>query len=194
VVFRGPVRWTIRRRPATNGDAIINKIDLQLDDPAVQNSAVYEAEQADLNGATADYRPQGQSGAGTADIRRGQNVTFWVDSTSDGYSDLAFRYKDAGAAGVTVNGLSLGGGLDGARGGNWSTRTDRVYLSAGINKVVVTGYGGEVTLDKLTVTPVQAPQPDVATYQAEGGTLTGTAQVSNAYDMVRDNDRGTVVT
>jgi hypothetical protein len=31
---------------ATNGDAIINKIDLQLDDPAVQNPVVYEAEQA----------------------------------------------------------------------------------------------------------------------------------------------------
>src|ERR1700751_1277314 len=145
-VFRGPERWTIRHRPATNGDAIINKIDLHLDDPAVQNSAVYEAEQADLNGATADHRPPGQSGAGTADIRRGQNVTFWVDSTSDGYSDLAFRYKDAGAAGVTVNGLSLGGGLDGARGGRWSTRTDRGYLSAGINKGVVTGDWGEVTL------------------------------------------------
>ena len=41
---------------ATNGDAIINKIDLQLDDPAVQNSVVYEAEQATLNGATRTTR------------------------------------------------------------------------------------------------------------------------------------------
>ena len=38
---------------ATNGDAIINKIDLQLDDPAVQDSAGYEAEQAELAGAPA---------------------------------------------------------------------------------------------------------------------------------------------
>ena len=168
---------------ATNGDAIINKIDLQLDDPAVQNSVIYEAEQADLNGATADYRPQGQSGAGAADISHGQNVTFWVYSASDGYSDLAFRYKNSGAAGVTVNGLPLSLGLDGGRGGNWSTQTARVYVSAGINKVVVAGDGGEVTLDKLTVTPVQAAQPGVATYQAEDGALTGTAQVSNAYSQ-----------
>jgi hypothetical protein len=168
---------------ATDGDAIINKIDLQLDDPAVQNSVIYEAEQADLNGATADYRPQGQSGAGAADIRHGQDVTFWVYSANDGYSDLAFRYKDGGAARVTVNTLPLDGRLDGASQRNWSTRTDRVYLSAGINKVVVTGGGGEVTLDKLTVTPVLPPQPDVATYQAEDGTLTGTAQVSNAYSQ-----------
>jgi hypothetical protein len=60
---------------ATHGDAIINKIDLQLDDPAVQDSASYEAEQASLDGATTDYRPQGQSGAGAADIRRGQSAT-----------------------------------------------------------------------------------------------------------------------
>jgi hypothetical protein len=45
---------------ATKGDAIVNKIDLQLDDPAVQDSVVYEAEQADLAEATADYRAQGQ--------------------------------------------------------------------------------------------------------------------------------------
>ena len=48
---------------ATNGDAIINKIDLQLEDPAVTGPVSYEAEQADLHGATADYRAQGQSGA-----------------------------------------------------------------------------------------------------------------------------------
>ena len=94
---------------ATNGDAIINKIDLQLDDPAVQNPVVYEAEQASLNGASADYRAQGQSGAGAADIGRGQSATFWVYSANDGYSDLAFRYRSAGSAQVTVNALPLAG-------------------------------------------------------------------------------------
>ena len=167
---------------ATNGDAIINKIDLQLDDPAVQNSVVYEAEQASLDGATADYRAQGQSGAGAADIGRGQHVTFWVYSANDGYSDLAFRYKSAGAAEVTVNTLPLGGQLAGGSPG-WAVRTDRVYLSAGVNKVVVTGDGGEVTLDKLTVTPVSGAQPGVSTYQAEDGALTGTAKVNNSYSQ-----------
>ena len=94
---------------ATNGDAIIDKIDLQLDDPAVRSPVVYEAEQASLDGASPDYRAQGQSGAGVADIGRGQRVTFWVYSASDGYSDLAFRYRSGGAAQVTVNGLPLAG-------------------------------------------------------------------------------------
>ena len=62
-------------------------------------------------------------------------------------------------------------------------RTDRVYLSAGVNKAVVTGDGGEVTLDKLTVTPVSGAQPEVSTYQAEDGTLTGTATVNNSYSQ-----------
>ena len=48
-----------------------------------------------------------------------------------------------------------------------------MYLSAGINKVAVTGDGGEVTLDKLTVTPLAATNPavgaDAVTYQAENG-------------------------
>ena len=37
--------------------------------------------------------------------------------------------------------------------------TDRVYLSAGVNKIVVTGDRGEITLDKLTVTAFSARTP-----------------------------------
>jgi hypothetical protein len=172
---------------ATNGDAIINKIDLQLDDPAVQDSTVYEAEQADLNDATTDYRPQSQSGAGAADIGPRQRATFWVYSAADGYSDLAFRYKNQGTARVTVNALPVDGRLTGAGMRGWLTETDRLYLSAGINKVVVTGDDGRLTLDKLTVTAVsaasQATRQDVTTYQASSGALTGTAHVDDSYSQ-----------
>ncbi|MDX6390577.1 MAG: hypothetical protein QOJ73_1640 [Streptosporangiaceae bacterium] len=172
---------------ATNGDAIINKIDLQLENPAVTGSASYEAEQADLRGATADYRAQGQSGAGAADIGRGQGATFWVYSAADGYSDLAFRARGDGTASVAVNTHPLSGGLAGASTRNWSTQTDRVYLDAGINKVTVTGHGGQLTLDRLTVTPVAADSrqvtPDVTTYQAEDAALAGTAKVDTSYSQ-----------
>lgn len=74
---------------------------------------------------------------------------------------------------VRVNALPLSGPLAGGDPGRWSVATDRVYLSAGINKVAVTGDGGEVTLDKLTVTPLAATNPavgaDAVTYQAENG-------------------------
>ena len=164
---------------ATNGDAIIDKIDLQLINPAAQDQAVYEAEQAGLAGAAADYTPQGQSGAGAADIARGQSVTFWVYSASDGYSDLAFRHKGQGAASVSANSLRLSGQLAGA--GAWATTTSRAYLTAGINKVVVTGSGGQVTLDKLTVTPAQSQA--TTSYQAEDAALAGTAHVDNGYSQ-----------
>ena len=97
---------------ATHGDAIIDKIDLQPQ--TAPGSVIYEAEQAQLGGgARADYRPQGQSGSGAADIARGQDATFWVFSAADGYSDLAFRYRGAGTAAVSVNALPLTGGLTG---------------------------------------------------------------------------------
>jgi hypothetical protein len=168
---------------ATNGDAIIDKIDLQLRDPSSRDSTVYEAEQASLDGARTDYRSDGQSGAGVADIARGQSVTFWINSSSDGYSDLGLRARGAGAAKLTVNGQRLAGALSAAPA--WAVSTDRVYLPAGVSKVVVTGLGGKLMLDKLTVTPVAASDPSVSsqivTYQAENGTLSGTATVDNSY-------------
>ena len=171
---------------ATNGDAIINKIDLALIDPAAQDQTVYEAEQASLDGASADYRGQGQSGAGAADIARGQSATFWVYSAADGYSDLSFRYRNQGTARVEVNALPLAGQL-GVRGApGWLDQADRVYLTAGINEVTVTGTGGLLTLDKLTVAPLAdspAGRAPTATYQAEDGALTGTATVDNSYSQ-----------
>jgi hypothetical protein len=178
---------------ATTGDAIIDKIDLTPQ--SASGAVIYEAEQAQLDhGAHADYTRQGQSGAGVADIGRGQGVTFWVYSAADGYSDLAFRSRGQGTAGVSVNGLPLSGDLPSGGGRSWSTQTDRVYLGAGINKVVVSGSGGAVTLDKLTATPPAAAAAGAAssvhTYQAENAALAGTAKVATGYSQAN----GSVVT
>src|SRR6185312_15125010 len=54
-------------------------------------------------GAGTDYQPQGQSGAGAADLGQGGAVTFWTYSAGDGYSDLAFRYHGPGSAQAAVN-------------------------------------------------------------------------------------------
>ena len=114
-------------------------------------------------------------------------MTFWVYSAADGYSNLAFRYQGAGSAHVEANGLPLSGRLAGASARGWPVVTDRVYLSAGVNKIVVSGVRGEITLDKLTVTAFSATNPapgaDAATYQAEDGALAGTAHVDNSYSQ-----------
>ena len=166
---------------ATIGSAAIDKIDLQLLDPAVSGATVYEAEQAQLDGARISYRPQGQSGAGAVQLGRDASATFWVSSTDDGYSDLTLRARDGGAE-IRVNGLPVTTRDRRAPAGPWHDAVARVHLGAGINKVVVTGRGA---LDRLTVAPVPAGDPAVAaqtvTYQAEDGTLTGTAHVDSSY-------------
>jgi hypothetical protein len=170
---------------ATNGDAIVDKIDLQRLDPHAQRSTIYEAEQADLQGAVTDYAPWGQSGAGAADLAPHQSVTFWVGVASDGYADLAFRSRGGGAASVAVNGQRLAGAIPAAPAPR-VTRY-RVYLPAGVSKVVVSGRAGHLALDDLTVTPVPAGDasdtPRITTYQAEDGALSGTAHVDTSYNQ-----------
>ncbi|MBV9445911.1 MAG: hypothetical protein JO345_08455 [Streptosporangiaceae bacterium] len=159
---------------ATNGDAIINKIDLTLKPPA---AVVYPAAEADLSGAARVTYP-----AGTVDVSRGGQVTFWVYSASDGYSDLAFGHRSEGAAVLSVNGLPLRGPL---------SAVGRVYLSAGVNKIVMSGLGGVVGLDALTVTPSSGA---VRTYQAADGVLAGTAKVVTGYSQASGGANGGVVT
>jgi concanavalin A-like lectin/glucanase superfamily protein len=167
---------------ATHGDAIIDKIDLQRLGPA---GTVYEAEQADLSGgARVDYASRGQSGAGAVTMTRGQATTFWVYADHDGYTDLSFRYSGSGSADVSVDTGLAAQPVDSplAGGGHWTTRTYRLYLGRGVNKVTVTGHAGSTTLDELTATPDGA-LPASVTYQAEDAALTGTATVDNEYSQ-----------
>ncbi|MEV5439971.1 RICIN domain-containing protein [Streptomyces sp. NPDC052682] len=171
------------------GDAIIDKIDLQYKDPAVQGTTLYEAEQANLSdSATATYTAQGQSGAGAVNLTSGKSATFWVYSARDGYADLTARFRNTGQADLTVNGRTVDDQtLSGATTGAWSTSTNRVYLNGGINKVEVTGTSGTLALDDLAVSPFSAGSAvttgNVVTYQAEDGTLTGTAAVDTGYSQ-----------
>ncbi|WP_438828951.1 RICIN domain-containing protein [Streptomyces gottesmaniae] len=173
----------------TDGDAIIDKIDLRYRDADVQGTTLHEAEQATLsdNGSTT-YTSQGQSGAGAVNLTSGKSATFWVYSARDGYADLTARFRNTGRADLTVNGRAADDQtLSGATPDAWSTSTNRVYLKAGINKVEVTGAGGTLALDDLAVTPFGATSAvttgNVVTYQAEDGTLTGTADVSTSYSQ-----------
>ncbi|MDQ0760965.1 RICIN domain-containing protein [Streptomyces canus] len=174
---------------AAVGDAIIDKIDLRYKDASVQGTTLYEAEQANLSDSgTATYTSQGQSGAGAVNLTSGKSATFWVYSARDGYADLTTRYRNTGQAGLTVNGRTADDQtLSGATTAAWSTSTNRVYLNGGINKVKVTGTSGTLALDDLAVTPFSATDAvtigNVVTYQAENGTLTGTAATDTTYSQ-----------
>ncbi|MCX5247692.1 RICIN domain-containing protein [Streptomyces sp. NBC_00201] len=173
----------------TVGDALVDKIDLRYKDAAVQGTTLYEAEQANLSDSgTATYTSQGQSGAGAVNLTSDKSATFWVYSARDGYADLTARYRNTGQADLTVNGKATDDQtLSGATTGAWSTSTNRVYLNGGINKVKVTGTGGTLALDNLAVTPFSATDAvttgNVVTYQAEDGTLAGTAAADTSYSQ-----------
>ncbi|WP_200301249.1 RICIN domain-containing protein [Streptomyces adelaidensis] len=173
----------------TVGDAIVDKIDLQYKDADVQGTTLYEAEQANLSDSgTTTYTSQGQSGAGAVNLTSGKSATFWVYSARDGYADLTARYRNTGQADLTVNGKTADDQtLSGATTDAWSTSANRVYLKGGINKVKVTGTSGTLALDRLAVAPFSATSAvttdNVVTYQAENGTLTGTAAADTTYSQ-----------
>ncbi|MPY63197.1 RICIN domain-containing protein [Streptomyces spongiae] len=174
---------------STTGDAIIDKIDLRYKDTAVQGTTLYEAEQANLSdNGTTTYTSQGQSGAGAANLTSGKSATFWVYSARDGYADLTARFRNTGQADLKVNGKTVDDQtLSGATPDAWSTSVNRVHLNSGINKVKVTGTSGTLALDRLAVTPFSASSSvttgNVVTYQAEDGTLTGTAEADTTYSQ-----------
>jgi hypothetical protein len=155
---------------ATKGDAIIDKIDLSMPNPAARQS-IYEAENAVLTGATPIYDVDGASGSGVVPLTTGQSVTFWVYSPKDAAATLDLRATGTGAARLSLDDRRLTtvtGSLPAAR----------VFLRGGINKVTLTGLGGSLAVDRLGVEPATdglTPK----TYEAEDAQLGGTATIDD---------------
>ncbi len=151
----------------TVGDAIVDRIVLQKPSPDGA-ATVYEAELAELLGASARYDATGDvSGAGVATVDGDDALTFWVNVDDEGEHTIDVDTL-GGTATLTVNGIEV---TD--RAGEASAQ---VYLSAGVNKVVVTGSG--VDVDRLVVEPTSGTLA-VTTYEAEDGTLSGAAAVTD---------------
>ncbi len=162
----------------TKGDAIIDKIDLALRDEHVTQPAIYEAEYATLTGTRPGYTYRAASGPGAVPLGRRDSATFWVYSAADGESTVSVDHLGGGEAGLSLNGEALD--LPRVGGGRPGTDTVRMFLSAGINKITVTGASRELVLDRLRVSPSKgALVPTV--YQAEDGTLSGAARTTAEY-------------
>jgi hypothetical protein len=111
-------------------------------------------------------------------LAKGDSATFWVYAPGDGEATVSVDHLGGGRAG-----LSLGGErLDVPEVGGARKGTDRVraFLSGGINKITVTGAARELALDRLRVAP-STGSLKTRVYQAEDGTVTGTAKVTDAY-------------
>ncbi|MBP2706079.1 Ig-like domain-containing protein [Microbispora sp. RL4-1S] len=152
----------------TKGDAIIDKIDLSLANPAAE-TAIYEAEYATLDGAHTDYTRKKVSGAGVAALSKDQTATFWVYSPVDGEATVNVDTAGGGRGWLDVNGRRI----DGVN----ASKKLKVFLSGGINKITMTGQSGKLLLDRLRVTP-GGDDLKPTWYEAESARIAGTAKVA----------------
>ncbi|WP_371584023.1 cellulosome protein [Streptomyces sp. NBC_01314] len=162
----------------TKGDAIIDKIDLALRDEHVTQPAIYEAEYATLTGTRPGYSYPEASGPGAVPLPADASATFWVHSPTDGEATVSLDHLGGGRASLSLNGEEL----DVPRIGNGKPRTETVkmFLSAGINKITVTGTSRDLVLDRLRVSPSQGTLVPTV-YQAEDGSASGAAKATEAY-------------
>jgi hypothetical protein len=153
---------------ATKGDAIVDKIDLSLANPAAEQ--IYEAEYATLKGAGTDYTRKKVSGSGLAVVAPEQTATFWVYSPSDGEATVDVDTLAGGRARLDVNGRHAA---------DVSASAElKVFLSGGINKITVTGKAGRLRLDRLRVR-ASAGTLEPTWYEAESAHVAGTAKVAD---------------
>ncbi|WP_236087556.1 cellulosome enzyme [Antribacter soli] len=152
----------------TKGDAIVDKLDLSLANPAAAVST-YEAEEATLSGATTDYTRTGVSGSGVARLVAGDSATFWVYSATDGPVTLTASTLGGGTAQLAVNGTNVK-----TVGGSTSAT---VFLTGGVNKIQVTGVSGALLLDRVRVAGA-AGSPVQTSYEAESAQRAGSATLA----------------
>jgi hypothetical protein len=167
-------------------EATLDRIDLELitsHDPVTRH---YEAELAQTAGdVTHEYDHPDQSGAGYVTLKRGSEALFAVYAEEDGYYDVEFRHNSPGRPGSEVANVSLDRrAVDGAvlKAGPgtqfWSADVHRLYLSAGVNRVVVAPVGPTpIRLDRVSATRATSGNLPVQGVEAEDATLSGSASV-----------------
>jgi hypothetical protein len=133
---------------------------------------------ATLTGARPDYTYPSTSGPGAVALPKNASATFWVYSPTDGESTVSIDHLGGGRAGLSLNGEKL----DLPKIGNGKPRTETVkmFLSAGINKITVTGTSRELVLDRLRVSRSEGTLVPTV-YQAEDGSVSGAARTTDQY-------------
>jgi hypothetical protein len=170
------------------GEATLDRLDVEQARSHRPPTRHYEAELAQSNGRVEfRYDHPEQSGAGHLSLKRRAETMFVVYAEQDGYYDLDLRYFGAGRPGSEVGRIGLdrravdGAVLPAAPGGSfWDRHSERLFLSAGVNRVTVEQAGRPpLRLDRLTVTRASSGPRPVQAAEAEDATLSGTARVEN---------------
>ncbi len=160
----------------TIGDAIVDKIDLSLPNPAAA-ATVYEAELAELDGASVSYNRHSVSGSGVATLGAGDSATFWVYAADDAERALTLDTFGGGTAQLAVNGIVVGE--------IGATTTTKVFHHGGLNKVTVTGTSGSLVVDRLRAGDSDGASRRMS-YEAENAARAGSVQVAT-YSLASGN-------
>jgi|GEM_PF-660124 len=164
---------------------------------AVNNPNRYEAEYANLAGTAAVTYGSNSGYSGTYFSEGYVNSSnastqFYVTAANNGYYDITLRYSAGPISGAPANRtirIKLNGAnlkdvtLPGTADWNtWASATERVYLTAGINRIDVNAYTTDnsdaIQVDYIEIAP-RTGQVTVYEAEATGNTLGGAAVVAN---------------
>ncbi|MFJ9901109.1 CBM35 domain-containing protein [Streptomyces sp. NPDC091280] len=166
---------TLTLAKGTTGEVTLDKIDLTA---TPGQDAVYPATYADITGAPSyNYSAAGISGAGALVLGSADKAAFDVYAPADGYYTVHADYASTGSSTLSLDGATAS--TLASTSGSLTDRTQRLYLSAGNNRITASGPStGSLTLRDLRVTGV-VDTAGVTVYEAENATRAGTAAVSS---------------
>jgi hypothetical protein len=152
-------------------EVTLDKIDLTAASTA---DTSYPATYADITGSpTYSYTASGTTGAGALALTSGSSAAFDVYAPTDGYYTVHTDYSSNGSGTLTLDGATAV--TLASTSGTLTDKSSRLYLSAGNNRVTAATSGSTtLTLRDLRVA-ASADTTGVTAYEAESGTLAGTA-------------------
>ncbi|MFJ9242226.1 CBM35 domain-containing protein [Streptomyces sp. NPDC101776] len=165
---------TITLAKGTN-EVTLDKIDLTAASTA---ETTYPATYADITGSPCySYSTSGTTGAGALALTSRTSAAFDVYAPTDGYYTVHTDYSSNGSGTLTLDGATAVK-LPSTKG-KATDKSSRLYLSAGNNRITAATSGSTtLTLRDLRVA-ASGDTTGVSAYEAESGTLAGTAVVTS---------------
>ncbi|WP_445029930.1 CBM35 domain-containing protein [Streptomyces sp. SAS_270] len=164
---------TITLAKGTN-EVTLDKIDLTA---AAGTGTAYPATYADIAGSPRyTYTASGTTGAGALALRAGSSAAFDVYAPTDGYYTVHTDYSSNGSGTLALDGATAVR-LPSTRG-KLADKSARLYLSAGNNRITAATSGSTTLTVRDLRVAANGDTTGVTSYEAENGTLGGTAAVT----------------
>ncbi|MFD8216350.1 CBM35 domain-containing protein [Streptomyces sp. NPDC059697] len=152
-------------------EVTLDKIDLTAASTA---DTSYPATYADITDSpTYGYTASGTTGAGALALTSGSSAAFDVYAPTDGYYTVHTDYSSNGSGTRTLDGATAV--ILASTSGTLTDKSSRLYLSAGNNRITAATSGSTTLALRDLRVSASADTTGVTAYEAESGTLAGTA-------------------